>query len=340
MKPLRTETRPAAFTLVELLTVIAIISLLIGLLLPSLSAARDQAKAVKTQALLKTIDTGLEMFKNENEKEFRASNGYPPSAGYRLTEWGSSTYRKDVHESFPPPSTYNLTGAHWLPRMLMGKDMQGFVRRQDVPEVNYGGGVLKNRPDRWYEPEPAPGAVDEPLRRVGPYLKPDGVQLAKRNELPGAPDDTTYPVGNEAPVIVDVFNHPVLYYVANPMVAAKRGRIAQDVDDPSDPALRGIYNFLDNEAFTGNGSSSDGFDFGAGPHWIKEFGNADEPDNLGTFQGTFVSYIHDHRVGQTGGGAGDHGAVAPYNRDTFLLITAGKDGIYGSRDDVSNFERQ
>jgi prepilin-type N-terminal cleavage/methylation domain-containing protein len=73
-----------AFTLIELLTVVAIIALLLGLLMPALPSARSRAKNVKTLALLKDISQALEAFKSENEREFRASNGYPPSAGYRV----------------------------------------------------------------------------------------------------------------------------------------------------------------------------------------------------------------------------------------------------------------
>lgn len=45
----RTAVGPRAFTLVELLVVIAIISLLVGLLVPVLEGAKDAAKDAKDQ---------------------------------------------------------------------------------------------------------------------------------------------------------------------------------------------------------------------------------------------------------------------------------------------------
>ncbi|MCH7591488.1 MAG: prepilin-type N-terminal cleavage/methylation domain-containing protein, partial [Planctomycetes bacterium] len=70
--------RPA-FTLIELLTVVFIISLLIGLLIPSVNAARNAAKKAVTAKTLDSIKVGLEMFKNDNESAFKKTNGYPPS---------------------------------------------------------------------------------------------------------------------------------------------------------------------------------------------------------------------------------------------------------------------
>jgi prepilin-type N-terminal cleavage/methylation domain-containing protein/prepilin-type processing-associated H-X9-DG protein len=66
--------RPRAFTLVELLVVIAIIALLIGVLLPALSSARSQAKSLACLSNVRQIATAAQMYAND----YRVYIGYPP----------------------------------------------------------------------------------------------------------------------------------------------------------------------------------------------------------------------------------------------------------------------
>ena len=72
-----------AFTLIELLVVMVIIALLVGLLLPALGRAREEARKTQCRSNLRQIGLGVNIYANDNQ-------GYSPCVyGYRGgTYWG------------------------------------------------------------------------------------------------------------------------------------------------------------------------------------------------------------------------------------------------------------
>ena len=300
-RSLKPTARPG-FTLVELLTVVAIISLLISILLPSLSRARDQARRARVRAMLYGIDSALEMFYGDFNRYPNSTAGVDP-----ITD-------SDI-----------LSGAHWLARALVGHDYEG---------VDTDGRMM--RPGA--NPELTSASLEN-ASRVGVYM--EGPMFARDD------DDSKFYYGGDScdyvptgrPVVYDeMFGSPVLYYRAN---TRARYPFADSSGAAPDTGGPGRYSLQDNFRITGGGSAL-GWDFAAAgrQHPFGTFGSSGydwrdidtvcgDEDGVA---GSFTDMLHS----ETAHEAADR--VRAQNAERFILITAGRDGVFGTADDIANFE--
>ncbi|HKW30920.1 MAG TPA: O-antigen ligase family protein [Verrucomicrobiae bacterium] len=109
------DLRPltSGFTLVELLTVIAIIAILAAILLPTLSAAKERALTTRCQSNIRQIGLGMNMFADENK------GLYPESGG--LIPWGQIDPQTQRHSWMQQILSFTQnTNVYRCPKDLQG----------------------------------------------------------------------------------------------------------------------------------------------------------------------------------------------------------------------------
>lgn len=310
----RYHPRHRGFTLVEMLTVVAIIALLISILVPSLARARNQAKKAASAAAVSAISTGLEMFHN-------AMDDYPDSAS--IDDSGGDL-EDPIDDYFNSTGENRLSGAHWLARALVGHDLQG---------VDSEGLTAKGVPTGTAYLDTA---QLQTVDREQPFLENSKIVVPDKSPKFRTGGDFKL---TGRPVLVDSWDSPILYYKANPRRQfpwTAAGNI-------------GVYNMPDNELITGNSQRSvAGWDFalasgGQDPiHPLGVFTSepADDPFHIDNLHKpipdrkgqTFIGYLHDHAAGHAGG------VVKAVKSDSFILIAPGEDRLFGTMDDVNNFK--
>lgn len=129
-RTLKMIMKKTGFTLIELLVVISAISLLMAMLLPALSSARDTAKSVGCMSNLRQMSLAVEMYTNN-------SNGYYPPAwvicdGYSVT-WCGRYYKEDGVKYL------DVTGGPLWPYLQDKKIMRCKTFSLSQPKVKFAG---------------------------------------------------------------------------------------------------------------------------------------------------------------------------------------------------------
>ncbi len=290
MKQKRNKTKRTGFTIVELLTVMSIIVILIGLLVPALSQVRRYALKVKQKAQFHSMEAALELFNNEYD-------GYPPSDAL-------------------DPTGQPYCGAMKLAEALMGWDLLGFHKHSIFRRDGMGSSgqplYTQNLKDRV----------------SGPLLPLEQANAYKIGDIYGPGNVNQFLPDNY--VLCDVYEKqrpdsdktgmPILYYKADTSGFRHDPNVAQQMT-PDDNAGN-IYNYLDNQMLlmlgfpgqTGGGGTQ------TNRHGLAEPANPD----YGFYAITRTDKIKT--------------PARPFRADTYLLISAGYDGEYGTADDICNFD--
>jgi len=300
------------FTLPEILTVMVIIAIMVSILMPALSKVKRLAKDVKQKAQIVSIEMGVTIYKNDFGE-------YPPS-----------------HGSNAPADSYSFSycGAQTLAEAMFGQDMLGF--HTESTYINEGkDNTIPNTSKLYIYPTmPDLDRTTSLSKRKEPYLDRTNISVFTPQDIFDKDTYSSVPgmVVSDRYVICDVFTAvnreingktykvgtPVLYFRANP--SAFNTQLIPYPITPTDHA-RNIYNWRDNYFLVGQGKITDGKE-----HPLCPIGTDMTKARSGE---RFYGFIGDPMIPNLN---------RPVRPESFLLISAGNDGLYGTKDDICNFD--
>lgn len=322
---MKTKREKIGFTIVELLTVMAVIAMLLGILVPSLNLVRRLAKDTNQKGQFHGIEVGLESYSTENNGSYPESQMLPKSP--------------------PAPLAVNqmTVGAQRLAEALVGRDLLGFdpnTTWDAYADRDQAGNRYAYASTKAPKNSTAQQVADSLDRREGPYLNVEKTAAFQVGELFETQsyvyDGITY-LSSPAPVLTDTYlvkkvvrnnktvmaGTPILYYKANvnsrffPDTSTKA-----TISDVNAPGY--IYNSIDNEELIWSGMLKD-------KNLLHYFDNYHGvvPDGVHGGRWFFYDTITNKQIVSQ---------PRPYNAGSYIIMSAGYDGKFGTRDDIYNFE--
>ncbi len=200
----------------------------------------------------------------------------------------------------PAQFTGDYCGVQKLAETLLGWDMLGFHPKSDFRSngSNDDGVFIYD--------------VDNPVffdQRKGPYLELSTTNAFRLGNI----FNNTAPLAPNTFVLCDVFGAKKIL-LANSKTAKAGTPILYYRANTSGKTIREIYNVQDNDALVQVKQQADNKE-----HPLTRPG--------GQFQ-YFYEYIRDPKISAR---------AWPYRPDSYILISAGVDGLYGTSDDIRNF---
>jgi type II secretory pathway pseudopilin PulG len=306
------------FTIIELLTVMSIIIILIGLLVPSLNRVKRYSMDVKQRAQFHSIAIALDLFNAENE-------GYPNSS------------RKDTAAT---PQEY--CGVMKLAEAMVGQDLKGFNPNS---RFRQDGTIDGTAATNLYPPINSPSVAEyaENIKSRKMYLE---LERANAYQIKDIYDPTVITNAKfilSSYVLCDSYNRvtnkttgkkigmPILYYKADTAKSVYPDANVSSGTMVTDAPTKYIYNHDDNQDLIDMGMP---WFTGATPpvHPLASFGTTPEGKDVTVipdpWPSLFYKIVRDKKID-----SGDK----PYRADSYILISAGFDGEYGTKDDIYNF---
>ncbi len=305
MNPERKRYRNAsAFSLVEVVTAVAIIAILAAILVPAFNLAHKTAMNVKQKGQFNSISIALEAYRSDFGE-------YP--------------------ESFSPTDTLNnYGGSQRLAEAVIGYDGFGFHPNSvysawGTDKTTVGGKELYILPNSKLNPDEKEASLQS---RKGPYLELENANAVKIVDLFGRVyndvRDNTYILSDSFDGVKNLRTNkkagmPILFYKANP--SAKQHDPANY--DSGAYSILNIFDLRHNLKIINLGKPVDGgttLDHPLAADARKFYEMTRNPN-----------YYNPTTPGDTS-------FWRPYKSESFILHSAGSDGLYGTPDDLFNFD--